>query len=128
MPMLGLEFSMLEATPVKLGGSSVGRAALAARGASFKSSGNMAVVQSPIGSSDFKNEFKTKTVTNIVEVYKQLATLPSKRAVLHLATYQASRLNYLARATPRSLCNVALRKAATFARAVFGDHHWVQHR
>ena len=53
-------------------------------------------------------EYAMKRAKNTIDVYKKIIELPSKHAILFLARYQASRMNYLVRTTPREQCQSAL--------------------
>jgi hypothetical protein len=117
MPKVGLTFSKLEVSSAVVGGAMLDQAAFEASGISVNSSGNTLVMKSPIGDEDFTQEYARGKAAKLANVYVELAQLPSRHVAFHLGKYQSSRLNYLARTTPKDACGDAFERADSATRA-----------
>ena len=100
LPEVGLEFSKLEVSPAKPESGSFDRALFEPYGCSINFTGDMESMKSPIGSDEHCETYAMNRVGKAMEVYKAIAALPKHNA-FYLARYQASRMTFSDRTTPR---------------------------
>jgi hypothetical protein len=105
---LGLTFGKLQAVPANPQHNLIDVASFVQAGCTFCHDGNVEVMRVPIGDDTWSLEYSRGRADDTLDVFTELAKLPSSHVGLYLARYQSGRANYILRTTPRRHCSSAI--------------------